>query len=500
MSSKCKVKIGLITGRAASYIVRDVTKKEECVDIIVLPVNVVSLLNVELIKKMIVKNDEILSALKNSNIVIIPGLVKGDASELSKILNKPVYKGTKSAAGIPYILKYLREGGKLDTLKPADEILSKPPERVSYEEAFKIGNVSVSLRGPPLRIISEIPPHIKDENINPTVSELIEENTDIILIGSNNNWGVNKISKRVKKVEKHLEEKGLEIPLGIEVPSLDVLKDSLNLNVDLLYVPASLLQERLSLDLSSKVALILADRDLTLLEKVMNFFLEIGIDKVALDPVLDLPLFGLTDSLARHKRCLRFKRPILFSAANVVEEIEADTHGLHALLATIAVELGASLYSIVIDSYKSIHEVSEAREALRLASEAWKGGETERGFYSKLLIVKQSLPPPPARLPPGEKVKPSGPILDKAGYFVIDVDHKRNVIVVEFRGIKTSFRLESNDGLSLAREAVRRTNISKEHAVYLGYELHKAELALKLGKTYSQDEPLLEVPWEDDNT
>jgi len=43
---------------------------------------------------------------------------------------------------------------------------------------------------------------------------------------------------------------------------------------------------------------------------------------------------------------------------------------------------------------------------------------------------------------------------------------------------------------------VRRFGLDPEHAAYLGYELAKAEMSLKLGKTYVQDEPLIVVPWE----
>jgi dihydropteroate synthase len=37
--------------------------------------------------------------------------------------------------------------------------------------------------------------------------------------------------------------------------------------------------------------------------------------------------------------------------------------------------------------------------------------------------------------------------------------------------------------------------LEAEHAAYIGYELAKAEMALKLGKTYIQDEELLVTPW-----
>jgi dihydropteroate synthase len=47
----------------------------------------------------------------------------------------------------------------------------------------------------------------------------------------------------------------------------------------------------------------------------------------------------------------------------------------------------------------------------------------------------------------------------------------------------------------VARALVRKVGLDAEHAAYLGYEVSKAEIALKLGKTYIQDEDLLVTPW-----
>ena len=37
---------------------------------------------------------------------------------------------------------------------------------------------------------------------------------------------------------------------------------------------------------------------------------------------------------------------------------------------------------------------------------------------------------------------------------------------------------------------LREVTLTQEHAAYLGKELEKAEIALKLGKQYVQDDPL----------
>jgi dihydropteroate synthase-like protein len=499
VEERCTQRIALITGRAASHIVKELVAKEKCVEVIVVPVNVISLIDVSLLKKILLSREDLRRKVEKSDIIVVPGLLKGDTSELSQVLKKPVYKGTRSVTGIPYILKYLREGGKLDTVIPADEILSKVMPSMPFEEAFKIRGLSIALRGPPIRILCELPPQIEEKIIPDLAKNVVKEGADLILIGSYSEWSINKIKKRANIVKKIIGE---DLPLGVEIPSLDVFKKINEINIDFIYLPALLLEELKSEnyfpEVNNEVAIILADKNLKVIDRALNFLTSLGIKKILIDPVLELPFLGFVDSVLRYKNSQKIEKPLVFSAANVVEEIEADTHGLHALLAAMATELRTSIYSIVMDSYKSLHEVSEAKEALRLSEIAWYKEGTQRGLYSRLLILKQRTPPPPPRLPPGEKIIKSEPIIDKAGYFIIDVDHKRKVIIVEFKG-KDSFRLESKSGLLLAREAARRANILREHAAYLGYELHKAELALLLGKTYSQDEPLLEVPWENED-
>ena len=82
---------------------------------------------------------------------------------------------------------------------------------------------------------------------------------------------------------------------------------------------------------------------------------------------------------------------------------------------------------------------------------------------------------------------------DKTGFFVIDVDARRGRIVLSFhdynRKLKKRFMGENAEGLW---DRVIDGGLVSElsHAAYLGLELAKAEVALKNGMKYRQDEPL----------
>ena len=219
----------------------------------------------------------------------------------------------------------------------------------------------------------------------------------------------------------------------------------------------------------------------------------------SLDPIVEVPPLGMMRSLSRYlEASSKLRSPILFSAADVTEDVEADTLGVHALLSLMAVELRASAYLVVEETYKSYRSTAEAREALRLAETAWQLRSTERGMFSRLLVVKQDVRPPRAvQAAEAEEVGYVEPKVSADKYVVINADHERGrVVVTFFRDGSPQGAVAGRHALSVARAAVRRFGLDPEHAAYLGYELAKAEISLKLGKTYVQDEPLIVVPWE----
>jgi tetrahydromethanopterin S-methyltransferase subunit A len=94
-------------------------------------------------------------------------------------------------------------------------------------------------------------------------------------------------------------------------------------------------------------------------------------------------------------------------------------------------------------------------------------------------------------------------VFDKKGFFYIYLDKRRNRIVVEhYKNIKRDARVDVSSGeiqriiVGQSAEEIGHTLAKLEiisrvdHAIYLGRELQKAEIALKRGIKYEQGEEL----------
>ena len=82
---------------------------------------------------------------------------------------------------------------------------------------------------------------------------------------------------------------------------------------------------------------------------------------------------------------------------------------------------------------------------------------------------------------------------DQKGYFKIWVSHTEKKIIVSHYLYNDTINLlfESESAEALSKEIAYRKLISSlEHAIYLGRELEKAEICLKLGKSFIQDDPI----------
>ncbi len=83
---------------------------------------------------------------------------------------------------------------------------------------------------------------------------------------------------------------------------------------------------------------------------------------------------------------------------------------------------------------------------------------------------------------------------DPLGYWLIRVDTEKKQIEAGFcrSGNVIEVVVTGNDGEAIYNTIIRNGLVgSLQHAAYLGYELHKAEIALKLGLRYVQDRPHL---------
>ncbi len=488
------MRVGLVTSRSARRLVEEVARGLDGeVEIIEVPVPVISFLSTTTLAKIIEARSELREKLSRVDVIVIPGRVKGDAEPIEKVTGRPVYKGPKDLGLIPAAVRHLLSGGSLDRARPAEQVMGSVTLKLEPTIAFRIGRVEVPSRGPPVLVVTEIHPGVEEGRVASEARRHLSDGARIILVGAGDGVSPESLARRIEAVAAT----GAPGILA-EAPSRRHAKAALDAGAHGISTSPDTLGEVLDL-LPSDAAVLLGDRDLGRLESGLDLLRIHGVDKVVLDPVLGLPLIDLAESIGRYREAHRLGAPLLFTAANVTEEVEADPHGVHAVLAALAVELGASLYLVVEETYKSTHGTAEAAEALRLASEAWARRSTPRGLYSRLYVARQPVKPPQPPRVEAEAVYYVEPRIDKRGYIEVHVDHDRGVIRAVYRrlpSLEVEAAVEGVHPNSIARALIRKVGLDPEHAAYLGAELAKAHIALRLGLTYTQDEPVVTPVWE----
>ncbi|MEX2723082.1 MAG: DUF6513 domain-containing protein [Candidatus Freyarchaeota archaeon] len=113
------MRVLLVTGRLAKESVERAASQSSLeVDVVELPVSVAAFLSPDFIVKQL-KN----KISKKYDLLIVPGLVKGDVSIIEDELKIPTFKGPRYASDIPLILDNLDI--PLSKIYPADYIIKK---------------------------------------------------------------------------------------------------------------------------------------------------------------------------------------------------------------------------------------------------------------------------------------------------------------------------------------------------------------------------------------
>ena len=198
-----------------------------------------------------------------------------------------------------------------------------------------------------------------------------------------------------------------------------------------------------------------------------------------IDPILDPIHFGFTESIVRYHQA-RQRLPeamMMMGVGNLTELTEADTSGINALLFGIISELhvGAVLTTAV-----SPHCRSAIREA-DLSRRIMFRARADRSLPKRLhdgLSNRHALNPFPYT--PAE--------IETAADQVKDRNFRIQVSEEHLHIYNRESRLHATDPYDLFPHLGVEENGS--HAFYLGVELARAEIALQLGKRYTQDQLL----------
>lgn len=517
------MKVLLITGLLSESSVRQYAQQSSVsTEVHPLDVQVAALLT----PKNIARNLEDVD-LQDFDVILIPGLIRGDASIITEGTGIPTFKGPRYAADLPPVLDVLNTD-KLSPVTPADDLLRKElQERALRELERREENREELLKNPgntaikdlafgkdfPMRVMAEIvdAPLMSNDEIQRLANKYVKLGAKIIDIGMLS--GETRPSDARRGVET--VKKVVDVPVSIDTLNPKEAEAGVSAGADLiLSVDAGNLEEMAPF--ASEVAAVVIPTNqregyfpkrvgerVKFLEETIEKAEERGITQILGDLILE-PTNVLRSLTAFRKFADRNPHtPLFIGVSNFTESIDADSIGVNASLASLSSEGGGSVLLATEKSPKAKGTVRELVTASNMIFLAENRGSVPKDLGLDLLVLKdkrvreqpylQDLEADTRVVTARQEGTPE--VLDEGGLFKIAVDRingkiaalhlsnpqqkKPNVIIKGENAEKVYSTIEE---LNLITRL--------DHAAYLGRELEKAEIALKTGKEYIQDRPL----------
>jgi len=503
-----KKHILLLTGRAAASEAKKIAAASRVPVVVrVCDIDVAAFMSTQAIEKELSSLD-----LSSTSMVLVSGAVSGDLSSIGTRLRIPCFKGPRNISDLPLVLKEVAAGRlKLSHQIPADKLLEKEiKKRVEDELAgarsskkgylMKIGRKNPVFVGTGLmRVVAEInnAPALSSEEVSRLASYYVDSGASIIdlgmIYGLDNSSEVSRLVSAVRSAVKvpvsidSLDKReilaaadaGVDLVLSLDYTNYEIAS---SLDVPAVVIPRT--EKGVPRDAGDRVIL---------LEKLIKKLDSVGFDSFIADLVLEPPFMGLTESFTAYGlfRKKYPRTPMFFGAGNVSEMLDADSPGINALLAAVAGELGVDLLFTTEASGKTRGAVRELSVAAQMMYLAKKRKQPPKDLGVDLLQLKDKRKAAdPGKEKAAEVIAASPPPKDKLedAYFRITVSDRIEVL---YSSGKKKLRFVGRTAESLYKKILSQKLVKDlSHAAYLGRELAKAEIALRVGKAYVQDEEL----------
>jgi dihydropteroate synthase-like protein len=467
------MKILIITGKLAE---RDVRRYAKDANVYVVDVDVAAFITPTYLKRI---------DLSKYDLVLVPGLAKGDWRSLEKEKGVKIRLGPMHAYDLKAVLENIDKielsheipACKLLDLTKAEENLELVDSIDSY--AFKIGDVKIGGESR-MKIVAEVVDATKlsKDELLTRIEYYVESGADIIDLGIPLEYDCDEVRRAVK-----IAVNACNVPISVDTFKQDAIVTAVEAGAEMVMSISSSNIE--VLDVLKDVAVVVVERDvrrlLELVEKV-----KMKVERVIADPILDPPL-NVVSSLERY---IQFRRhdatPLLLGAGNVTELSDADSIGMNALLAFMAEEIGVNLLFTTEASTKTRGSIKELCIASYMAKAAKLRKTSPKDLGINLLVVKEKAKMSVESLSNTVRAVESKEFhRDPKGDFRIWVDGDRIICSHE------KLNIVGKDAKSIIDTVLANNLVSRlDHAAYLGRELKKAEIAAMLGKNYMQDQEL----------
>jgi dihydropteroate synthase-like protein len=540
------MRILLLTGHLAEPLIREAARTtapyHRC-EVRVLPVAVAAFLHPRYVSTQL-KNQV---HANQFDLILLPGLVSGDAKLVQEAVGIPTYKGTRHAADLPVLLRALAESNvSLSTTLPADTLLAqKLLDNATHELAaaevprtsktlpartLQIGRGTQSvLAGPdyPMRVVAEITDApMKSEDELRRLAQYFHASGALVIdvgmiAGAPNAQAAGRAVKFVSEA--------VPVPVSIDSTNADELIAGLDAGAALALSLDRDNMDRIPRRLRQQAAFTVIpaaqtsgalpkepEKRLALLQRNLEGARSLGYTSLLADPLCD-PLVtpGLVESIQAYAAFAKQQPtvPLLMGVGNVTELLDADSPGANALLAGIASEIGVTFLLTTEVSAKTRRSVWELHRATQMMYLAQRRHAQPKDLGLDLLLLKSKqfteVPYDISRDTPASVINveqapdapPPAVCLDPSGYFTIHVDRQQaHIVARHFPGHaqarsqaadstepKPDVVLVGNSAVEVSTAILEQKLISRmDHAAYLGRELVRAEVALQTGRPYTQ--------------
>jgi dihydropteroate synthase-like protein len=514
------MKVIIVTGKLASSTVKTISKKsKQEVHVFTIDIPIAAFLT----PKKILNEIKNIPEIDSFDMIITPGLIRKNVSEIEDNLGIPTYKGSTNAADLNIVLD-MAEELELSPEKPADKLIEEELQKraLKFIKDFENDkeNIQMLLKKPenilvgnlpvgedfPMRVLAEIAnaPLLNKEKLIARAKYFAENGAQMIDIGM---IAGEERADEIPGIVKTLKENLKDIPISIDTLNPLEIKKAVESDVDMV----------LSLDLGNytEILPLLKEKNIPAvilptnfknnwtpntieervdaLEKLMEKCSGINvIADLILDPVNSKSI--VESIIACHNFKANNKIPLFFGVGNVTELMDTDSVGANTLLSGIAMELGASVLFTPEESGKtrgSVHELAISSKMMFLAKNR---NSIPKDLGINLVILKDK------RKPEIVIEDIDAPIIegaedykfkqDPCGSFKILVD-EGFIKAIHYLKMQPDLIIKGETAKAIYDELIKRNLVSRiEHATYLGAELQKAEIAAKLNKEYVQDFPL----------
>ncbi len=438
-----------VTGRLAEHGLREVVtgiaeKLGFLFEIAVPGIQVAALLHTSLLLKRLTVPDHVTK-------VILPGWCQGDVAELQQHFGKPFELGPRDLYDLPEYFG-LTKRRAADLSRYSVEILAE----INHATRMRLDDIirearSMAEAGANVIDVGGVP-----GESSPRIGEIVRALHD-------EGWRVSIDSFDRDEVEQAVNA-GAELILSCNHSNIDWVA---TLGVEVVAIPDE-------------------PHDVDSLDRLIQSLRDAGI-KFRVDPIIEPIGMGFTASLQRYMQ-VREKYPdvpMMMGIGNITELTEVDSAGVNMILAAVCEELGIQsvLTTQVINWCRS--SVAEFDAARRLMHHAVTARTIPKHLSSALVMLRDSRLKPKSMESLAQFANaltdPNFRIFAESGLLHLMNRHGH------WHGHDV-FRLFEQATASSA--AATTPQLDASHAFYLGYELARAEIALHLGKQYTQDEPM----------